>query len=101
MYTIGEERKETRKRLYELIQDRFNLREVDKLNESAYHIHSKEINSIVTTINEIIKQIQKERLNFGSDDFIDIYYAAHLKSETYKENLEDIIRYRVYPHEYL
>ena len=96
MYTIRDDREKTRRRLYELLQEKFSLNDEDMLNESAYHIHNRDINYIDKTLNEIIKQIKQEGLSFGIGDFVEIYYAAHLKNETYSKNLDEIVRHSIF-----
>ena len=98
MYTISKERTNMRSRLHELLLQKFNLQKENQLNESSYSIEHNDTEQVETTVNQIIIQLQNEGYTFGNDDFIDMYYAAHLKNATYKETeLDKIVRHHIYP----
>ncbi len=98
MYTISEERNNTRSRLHELLLQKFNLKNENQLNESSYSIHGNDTVQVENTVNQIVVQLQNEGYTFGNDDFIDMYYAAYIKNATYKgTDLDKIVRHRIYP----
>ncbi len=98
MYTISVERDHTRSRLRELLLQKFELESKNQLNESSYSIDKKSIEQVESMVNQIVVQLQNEGYILGTGDFIDMYYAAHIKNATYKEtDLDKIVHHRIYP----
>lgn len=98
MYTISVERDHTRSRLRELLLQKFSLNKENQLNESSYSIESNDIVQVENMVNQIVAQLYNEGYTLGADDFIDMYYAAHIMNATYKEtNLDKIVRHRIFP----
>lgn len=98
MYTIRDN-DQLRSDFNRLLKEKFNLQKEDELNESAYQVNGVEIPIVDNDLRQIIKQLQEEGYTFRADDFIDIYYAAWRKSETYKGKTEreKIIRHPILP----
>ena len=99
MYTIKKPNDKLRGKFNEKLKETFKLSDDDELNESAYHINQYDIPDVENQLHVIIEHLQKEGYSFGSNDFIDIYYAANKKCETYKEphEREKIIRHPIFP----
>lgn len=98
MYTISKERDNTRSRLHELLLQKFDLKKENQLNESSYSIESNDTEQVESMVNNIVVQLQDEGYTLGNGDFIDMYYATHIKNATYKRtDLDKIVRQRIYP----
>lgn len=99
MYTIRTPNEKLRGEFNKRLMETFNLTQDEELNESAYRIDGHDIPEVEKQLKDIIEKLQQEGYSLGQDDFIDIYYAANKKSETYKDqqDREKIIRHPIFP----
>ena len=73
-YTISDD--DTREKFKEMLGEKFQD-QPEWINESMFKLDGGDLQDVVGKLKEIFDEV--ERMKFGHDDFIKLYYAARLE----------------------
>lgn len=93
-YTISDD--ETRNKFREKLMEEFRGENsegkpmLERINESMYKLRGMDLDTVEKRLGSITEDIKQ--MNFGGNDFIKLYYAAHLINQSVgKDKLDYIV----------